>query len=166
MRPRPQVLIESAVHLYGEDKVVEWAVALLAGQAAGDGPDIGLLGGSPGWAPYWPRVWGARAFLYAWNESAAPAAVKGLGDGHWRVREMCAKVCRRRELTEGSAALVELTSDPVERVRLSAQKAIGDICEADAAGPLLAAQFGSRREADVAAAALRCMEQRLDRRLR
>ena len=166
MRPRPQVLIESAVRLYGEDEVIEWAVALLSGQAVADGLDISLLGGSPGWAPYWPRVWGARAFLYVWNESAAPAVVTGLGDEHWRVREMCAKVCRRRELTEGSAALVELAGDAIERVRLSAQKAIGDICEADAAGPLLAAQFGSRREADVAAAALRNMEQRLDRRLR
>ncbi len=166
MRPRPQVLIASAVDLYGEDEVIEWAVALLSGQAVNGVPDISLLGGSPGWAPYWPRVWGARALLYVWDGSAAAAVVKGLGDEHWRVREMCAKVCRRRELAEGSVALVELASDPVERVRLSALKAIGDICEAEAAGPLLAARSGSLREAGVAAAALRRMEQRLDRRLR
>lgn len=165
MRPHPQVLIESAVQEYGEAEVIDWAVSLLSGQVVQEHLDIGLLGGSTGWAPYWSRVWGARAFLYVWNESAAPSVIGGLSDEHWRVREMCAKVCRHRELTQGAAALVELAADENERVRLSAMRAIGDICEADSAGPLLAKQFANHREAAVAEAALRRMEQRLDRRL-
>jgi hypothetical protein len=165
MRPHPKDSIARAVQLYGEDEVVQWAVALLSGQPAGDDLDIRLLGGSPGWTAYWSRVWGARAFLYVWDDWAAPAVIDGLGDEHWRVREMCAKICRRRELSEGSGALVELAGDAVERVRLSAYQAIGDICEADSAAPLLSASFESLREADEAAAALRRMEQRLDRQL-
>ena len=166
MRPRPKVLIERAVELYGKDDVVHWAATLLCGQPAGDDLDIGLLGGSPGRAPYWSRVWGARAFLYVWDESASAAVIDGLGDGHWRVREMCAKVCRRRELAEGSGALAVLAADPVARVRVSAYHAIADICEADSAGPLLAVSVEGNLEAEEASAALRRMEQRLDRRLR
>jgi hypothetical protein len=166
MRPRPKALIERAVGLYGKDEVVHWAASLLSGQPAGDDLEISLLGGSPGWAPYWYRVWGARAFLYVWDESASASVINGLGDGHWRVREMCAKVCRRRELADGAAALAVLTGDPVERVRVSAYHAIAEICEADSAGPLLAVSVEGTREADEASAALRRMEQRLDRQLR
>jgi hypothetical protein len=68
MRARPQVLIERAVHLYGEDEVIDWAARLLSGRAVEEALDISLLGGSPEWAPYWHRVWGARTFLYVWNE--------------------------------------------------------------------------------------------------
>jgi HEAT repeat protein len=89
--------------------------------------------------------------------------IAGLADPHWRVREMCAKVCRLREIAEAAPALVRLAGDPVERVRLAALKAIGDICEADSAAPLLALAGERGREADVAAAALRRMEERLDR---
>lgn len=135
MRPHPKVLIHRAVGLYGMDEVVQWAASLLSGQPAGDDPDISLLGGSPGWAPYWSRVWGARAFLYVWEESASAAVIHGLGDEHWRVREMCAKVYRRRELADGAAALALLAGDPVTRVRVSAYNAIADICEADSADP-------------------------------
>lgn len=166
MRPHPKVLIDRAVSLYGEGEVVEWAVSLLSGSTAPTDMDIALLGGSAEWPPYWRRVWGARALLYVWDDAAAQAVVGGLSDEHWRVREMCAKVCRHRELTEGSADLVKLAEDENERVRLSALKAIGAICEADAAGPLLAKSFRSGREAEAANASLRRMEHRLDRQLR
>ena len=165
MRPHPKVLIERAVQLHGRDEVVQWAAALLSGQPGGDDLDIRLLGGSPGWAAYWSRVWGARALLYVWDDSASAAVIRGLADEHWRVREMCAKVSRRRELADGSTALSVLTGDPVLRVRVSAYNAIADICEADSAGPLLARSFENGGEADQAAAALRRMEQRLDRPL-
>ncbi len=181
MRERPQALIESAVRRYGADEVVDWAAGLLAGADPDDaGPDdagldgagkngvrdIRLLGGSPGWDAYWFRVWGARALLYVWDTTAAPAVVSGLSDDHWRVREMCAKVCRLRDLPEAADELVKLMADGTERVRIAAAKAIGDTCEADAAGPLLAGEFGSLREAAAVAQALDRMEQRLDRRLR
>lgn len=159
------MLIERAVELYGRDEVVHWAAALLSGQQGGDDLDISLLGGSPGWTAYWYRVWGARALLYVWDESASAAVINGLRDEHWRVREMCAKVCRRRDLAGGSAALAVLAGDPVVRVRVSAYNAIADLCEADSAEPLLAVSFESPREANEAAAALRRMEQRLDRRI-
>jgi hypothetical protein len=107
MRPHPKVLIERAVSLYGEGEVVEWAVSHLAGSTVPTDMDIALLGGSAEWPPYWRQVWGARALLYAWDNSATQAVVAGLSDEHWRVRQMCAKVCRHRELTEGSAKLVE-----------------------------------------------------------
>jgi hypothetical protein len=42
---------------------------------------------------------------------------------------MCAKICRYRELAEGSSVLVELAANENERVRPSALKEIDDICE-------------------------------------
>jgi HEAT repeat protein len=76
---------------------------------------------------------------------------------------MCAKVCRLREIAEAAPGLVRLAGDPAERVRVAALKAIGDICEADSAAPLLGLAGRQGREADVAATALRRMEERLDR---
>ena len=167
MRPHPSVLIGRAVDLYGMDEVVERAAELLTGGSPAGSPagglDVRLLGGNPDWEPYWFRVWGARTFLYVWDPRAELPVITGLADPHWRVREMCAKVCRLREIAEAAPALVRLAGDPVERVRLAALKAIGDICEADSAAPLLALAGERGREADVAAAALRRMEERLDR---
>lgn len=48
----------------------------------------------------------ARALLFVRNESPAPTVVRGLSEEQWRVREMCAKICRYRELAEGSSAEV------------------------------------------------------------
>jgi hypothetical protein len=169
------------VDLYGLDEVVEWATELLAGarpradslpggpraDSLPGGPragfDVRLLGGDPDWESYWFRVWGTRTFLYVWAPQAEAPVIAGLDDPHWRVREMCAKVCRLREIAEAAPGLVRLAGDPAERVRVAALKAIGDICEADSAAPLLGLAGRQGREADVAATALRRMEERLDR---
>jgi hypothetical protein len=160
------VLIAEAVERYGRGKVIEWAAGLLSDRGLAEGYDITLLGGNAAWDSYWFRVWGARTFLYEWDESAAAAVVGGLADEHWRVREMCAKVCRLRDVAEAGPWLVRLAGDPVERVRLAAIKAIGDICEADSAQPLLALSAGEGREAEAAGMAIRQMERRLDRPIR
>lgn len=87
---------------------------------------------------YWGRVWAARALLYAWHPMAVPAAVAALTDPHWRVREMAAKVCLRRELGEAADALAPLADDPVPRVRVVAARALAMVGEAEHAPALLA----------------------------
>jgi hypothetical protein len=54
---------------------------------------------------YWFRVWAARGLLYVWIPTAEPAVLAGLHDPAWRVREMCAKVARRRALGAPSRSL-------------------------------------------------------------
>ena len=73
---------------------------------------------------YFPRVWAARALLYAWDESAAPAVVAALRDPAWRVREMAARVVRKRRIGAAQAALESLASDPMARVRVAAERAL------------------------------------------
>ena len=89
----------------------------------------GREGGRTG---YWPRVWGARALLYAWDVSAEPAIVRATGDAHWRVREMAAKVIARRLVDVGLEAVVALRDDPVPRVRAAAERALVALTVADA----------------------------------
>ena len=71
---------------------------------------------------YWLRVWAARA-LYAWDEMARAAVLDALGDEAWRVREMAVKVVARRLVGEALAAVAELRQNPVNRVRLAAERA-------------------------------------------
>ena len=75
-----------------------------------------LAGGKPPGHAYWARVWAARALRYVWAESAAPAVVGALGDEHWRVRELAAKVVGDRELGEAAEHLVALLGDDTPRV--------------------------------------------------
>ena len=74
-----------------------------------------LASGKPPGNSYWARVWAARALRYVWAESAAPAVVAALGDEHWRVREMAAKVVGDRELGEAAERLVGLLDDGTPR---------------------------------------------------
>jgi HEAT repeat protein len=49
--------------------------------------------------------------------------VAALGDEHWRVREMAAKVVARRKLGDAVEAVAALRADPVPRVRAAAERA-------------------------------------------
>lgn len=124
--------IAKAVTLYGEATVAKRAASLLTG--ANEGADFllwvggqhaqGVLDGAP--PLYWPEVWGARALLFVWDDSAASAVHRGLGDQAWRVREMCARVVLARKLPEVEA-LVALLGDEVARVRIAAARALGTV---------------------------------------
>ena len=128
----PAERLAKVVAELGEDDVIARATALIAGLNAGEEFLLavggrhaqGILDGAP--ALYWPEVWGARTFLYVWNDSAAPAVLAGLGNQAWRVREMSAKVVARRELAY-PAEVAALATDEVARVRAQAARALGEI---------------------------------------
>ena len=132
----PAERIAKVVAELGEDEVVARATALIAGLNAGEEFLLavggrhaqGILDGAP--PLYWPEVWGARTFLYVWNDSAIPAVLAGLGNQAWRVREMSAKVVARRQLAY-PAEVAALATDEVARVRAQAARALGDIGGAD-----------------------------------
>lgn len=137
--------IALAVERWGETEVVTRAVALVGGFNAGDefllsvgGEHAqGILDGAP--VLYWPELWGTRALLYVWDDSAAEAVTAALHNQAWRVREMAARVAAARELpVEG--ILTALLVDEVARVRASAARALGAIGSletVDAIRPLL-----------------------------
>jgi len=160
----PAVRIALAVETLGETEVVERSVALLGGLNAGEeflltvgGKHAqGILDGAP--PLYWPELWGARALLHVWNDSASYAVRAGLGNQAWRVREMCLRVIAERRL--GHPELVaELLTDEVARVRASAARTLGVIGEAnqlDAVRSLLKdPDMDVRRQVGTALAALR-----------
>src|SRR3990170_5116831 len=82
--------VSAAVKRYGEPEVIARATALLAGVNAGEEFLLyaggrhakGVLDGAP--PLYWPELWGARALLYVWADSAVPAVVAGLDNQAWR----------------------------------------------------------------------------------
>ena len=103
---------------------------LLAGQD-GDRSVVRALGGRSAeqdvLAPqhrYWLRVWAARGLLWAWGDDAAPALRAALGDEAWRVREMAARVVARHRLGDLLDDVQRLRSDPVQRVRVAAERAV------------------------------------------
>ena len=121
--------LRAAVDHYGEDKVVAGAIALLRGENAGKDfllyaggrHGLGILDGAP--PLYWPELWGARALLHVWDDSAAPLVLKGLSNQAWRVREMCLRVVLERDLP-ALADVVALTNDESPRVRAAALRAL------------------------------------------
>jgi hypothetical protein len=132
----PAERIAKVVAELGEDEVVARATALIAGLNAGEDFLLavggrhaqGILDGAP--PLYWPEVWGARTFLYIWNDSAIPAVLAGLGNQAWRVREMSAKVVARRELGY-PAEIAVLATDEVARVRAQSARTLGEIGRAE-----------------------------------
>ncbi|GAA4070931.1 hypothetical protein GCM10022248_44150 [Nonomuraea soli] len=162
--------------MYGEARVAAWCADLLVLAVGYDDPGeppLVWIGGAPavdglgvGWKEHWPRVWGARGLLYAWTPAAAPAVVRGLEDTSWRVREMCAKVARLRELGEAADVLAGLVGDEVPRVRAAALRALGVTGEGEHApvvrGALDDREASVRQAADKALGQLRV---RLDRDL-
>jgi HEAT repeat protein len=160
----PAERIAKVVAELGEDDVIARATALIAGLNAGEEFLLavggrhaqGILDGAP--ALYWPEVWGARTFLYVWNDSAIPAVLAGLGNQAWRVREMSAKVVARRELAY-PAEVAELATDEVARVRAQAARALGEIGTVDSVDVLRSllkdSEIEVRREAGGALKKLR-----------
>ena len=133
--------IALAIEHFGEQTVADRAASLLGGNNEGEEFLLwvggrhaqGILDGAP--ALYWPEVWGARALLYAWDDSVAPAVRAGLGNQAWRVREMCCKVVAAREL--GFAEdVARLSIDGTPRVRASAARALGLVGEYEQADVL------------------------------
>lgn len=137
--PRESVAAECARH--GERDVVARCISLIDGGDAdaaflmaiscGAARDI-LEGSEGGRTGYWPRVWGTRALLYAWDVAAEPAIVRATRDSHWRVREMAAKVIARRLVGDGLEAAAGLREDPVPRVRAAGERALAALTAAGA----------------------------------
>jgi hypothetical protein len=120
---------------------VSGCVDLLAGRDVDDalvlalgGPHAALvLGGWEGGKQgYWPRVWAARALLYAWADGATTAVITATADPAWRVREMAAKVIAHHRLGDALNAVAGLRTDPVERVRHAGERAMRVLAEARA----------------------------------
>jgi len=137
--PRERVLLLS--RKIGEAAVARWCVELLVGGTSYDDPrwpSISWIGGPHAASElrrgeidargqeYWTRVWAARALLYAWHPAAEGPVLAGLHDPAWRVREMCAKVARRRGIAAADPVLTRLLDDPVARVRAAAEAALTD----------------------------------------
>lgn len=124
--------IDLAVARYGEDAFVTKVLGLLDGRNEGDDVLLyvggrhaqGVLDGAP--ALYWPELWGARALLHVWNDSATPAVLRGTTNRAWRVREMCLKVCAERGIGTESD-LAKLTTDENPRVRAAAARALAKV---------------------------------------
>ncbi|MBX3098275.1 MAG: HEAT repeat domain-containing protein [Salinibacterium sp.] len=127
----------------GEDAVVLRALSLLAGNNEGEDFLLsvggeharGILDGAP--VLYWPELWGTRALLYVWNDTAVEAVTAALDNQAWRVREMAARVAAVRGLAvEG--ILTRLLTDDVARVRAAAARALGSVgSDIDVLKPLL-----------------------------
>ncbi len=116
----PVERVAAASDRWGDGEVVLRCIRLL-GQPPGAVPKGGELelalvlgglrdrdwfaGGKPPGHRYWARVWAARAMRYVWDDSAAPTVLAALGDEHWRVREMAAKVVGDREIGEAADRL-------------------------------------------------------------
>jgi hypothetical protein len=170
----------AAADALGDLALVWWCAELITGAATyGDpaAPDPAWLAGRlvRGWGSpdhldaeteYWARVWAARTLLYVWDEDVADAVVEGLGDPAWRVREMCAKVSVRWEVSPAADACAGLVDDAVARVRAAAVRVLGAVGEAEHAGALLMARDDAEPAVRTAAEkALRQLELRLDRSL-
>ncbi|WP_285037615.1 HEAT repeat domain-containing protein [Plantibacter sp. ME-Dv--P-095] len=133
--------LTDAVAAESEPRVVERCVSLLAGRYEGE--DFlrvvgghhaeGILGGAP--ALYWPELWGTRALLHVWDDSATSAVVAALGNQAWRVREMAARVCAERRVGD-VATIAPLLNDDHARVRAGGARALAAV-GGDEAKPLL-----------------------------
>jgi hypothetical protein len=128
-------VVEALAAREGEARVVEVCVALLDGAPPESCSEIaeGLTGHhrtieqlrASGFRDYWWPTWGARALLYLWSPSAAPAVVRGVGHDHWRPAEMCLKVSARRELAEAADGAMTLACHDLPRVRTVAVRTLG-----------------------------------------
>ena len=137
----PERRLAAAVERYGQRDVVTLALSLLAGNHeseefllyVGGAHAQGLLDGAP--VLYWPELWGARALLHVWDESAIDDAAKtlmisALNNTAWRLREMGARLAATRGLP-ATSELVDLLTDDVPRVRAAAATALSTLGSAD-----------------------------------
>jgi hypothetical protein len=172
----PREAVAKACREAGEQKVALWCAELIT-RPDWNHPVLKWIGGASLAAhrergldddvnEYWLRVWGARGLLYAWSPRAAPAVVSGLDDPAWRVREMCAKVARLRELGEAAEPLAALVTDEVPRVRLAAVRALALVGEGEHADLLKAAAGDDEMTVRAAArSAVATLSRRLERPL-
>jgi hypothetical protein len=131
----PQQRVGQECALRGKDAVTTTCIRLLRGQDVSPLDVIGLVGppaqkffdGRPHDDVYWLRVWGARGLLWSWDPRALAALRAGLGDEHWRVREMSAKVVARHRLDELFDDVKPCLHDEVPRVRAAALRAIAGL---------------------------------------
>ncbi len=154
--------LAAAVAEYGENTVVLRSLSLIAGNNEGDDFLLyvggehakGILEGAP--VLYWPELWGTRALLYVWNDSAAQAVTAALENQAWRVREMAARVAAARGLPVEDI-LTGLLTDDVARVRGAAARALGAVgSDIEVLKPLLKdPEIDVRRGAQQAMDALR-----------
>jgi HEAT repeats len=129
----PRQSVELECQRRGRGLVVDGCVALLRRQDVDDnlimalgglGARIVLDDGPKQRNQYWRRVWGARGLLYAFDEPATEAIIEALGDEHWRVREMAAKVIARHKIGAALSAVADVRDDAVPRVRSAAARAV------------------------------------------
>lgn len=128
--------LADAVAAESETRVVERCVSLLAGRYEGE--DFlrvvgghhaeGILGGAP--ALYWPELWGTRALLHVWDDSATAPVIGALGNQAWRVREMASRVCTERRIGD-VAAIAPLLNDDHARVRAAGARALAAVGDED-----------------------------------
>lgn len=137
----PGSRVEAECRRRGTAEVVSRCVDLLEGREVDDAfvvvlggeHGVNVLGGSEGGKHgHWPRVWAARGLLYAWDASATNAVIAATADASWRVREMCAKVIAHHRVGDAINAVAALRSDPVERVRDAADRAVRVLADARA----------------------------------
>ncbi|QIX25895.1 HEAT repeat domain-containing protein [Nocardioides sp. JQ2195] len=143
-RPIGLLVPELAGHL-GVDATVELACDLLGGaDPAAYQQEIVYLTGHrdphDDWADHWPRVWGARALMYVWDDRATTAVIAGLADPAWRVAEMCLKVSSRRELPRAGDAAARLSGHELARVRAQAVRFLGLVGDTEHVGHVRRAQ--------------------------
>ena len=161
--------LAAAVTEYGENTVVLRSLSLIAGNNEGEDFLLyvggeharGILEGAP--VLYWPELWGTRALLYVWNDSAVMAVTAALENQAWRVREMAARVAAARGL-DVAGILTGLLTDDVARVRAAAARALGVLgSDVEALKPLLKdPEIDVRRGAQQAIDALRKRTPRAD----
>ena len=131
LTPKQSIELECARR--GRAQLVSGCVALLRRQDVDDDLVIALggpvartvldSGPKPAYL-YWLRVWGARGLLHAYTDRAEDAVIEALGDEHWRVREMAAKVIAKYRIGAALQAVAELRDEPVPRVRAAADRAV------------------------------------------
>jgi len=105
--------------------------ALIVVLGAGHAQHI-LDDGVPDDQEYWLRVWAARGLLWVWDDVGTDAIRQALDDPAWRVREMAAKVVARHQLGDLLPVVVVLRTDPVDRVRSAANRAVAALTRAGA----------------------------------
>jgi hypothetical protein len=92
--------------------------------ALGGPPAAKFLDGQSHEDAYWPRVWGVRGLLWAWEDAATPEILMAVRDDAWRVREMALKVVTRQRLGDLIPEVAAARGDPVARVRQAAGRAL------------------------------------------
>lgn len=141
--------VGAALEQVGGQRLADWAVRLLTGQARpGDpqDPDIALIRPEPSELdpelaadPHLSRWLGARVLLHHWHRRAAPAVLGGLADESPAVRRSCCRIVAVQgapELAAAAGTVESLLGDPDPRVRSEAAAALGEVGGERAAVPL------------------------------